>query len=85
MAMGCPVVITPEVGLADLVSRTGAGVVTPGEPARLAQAIAGLQDDELRRRRLGSAGRQAVLDHLSWDGVAARMEVEYRRLLGQSS
>jgi len=81
MAMACPVVITPEVGIARFVGQAGAGVVTPGEPEVLARAIAELHGDEVRRKRLGTAGRQAVIEHLSWDGVAASMQAEYLRIL----
>ena len=81
MAMACPVVVTPDVGLAKLVAKTGAGVVTPGDPRILAQAITDLHQDEIRRRRLGVLGRQAAIEHLSWEGVAAQMEGAYRRIL----
>lgn len=83
MAMACPVVVTPEVGLANLVRHAGAGVVTPGDPTILARAITDLHRDEVRRKRSGSAGRQAAIEHLSWEGVAAQMEAEYYRLLGR--
>jgi glycosyltransferase involved in cell wall biosynthesis len=84
MAMACPVVITPEVGLAKLVDRVGAGVVTSGEPRALALAITQLHQNELQRKRLGAYGRQAALEHLSWEGVAVQMEVMYRRILGRA-
>ena len=84
MSMACPVVITPDVGLAKLVSKAGAGVVTPGDPRILAQAIATLHADELQRKRMGAQGRRAAIEHLSWEGAASQMEVEYRRILGSA-
>jgi glycosyltransferase involved in cell wall biosynthesis len=84
MAMACPVVITPEVGLAKLVGEVGAGVVTPGEPRVLAEAIAELHRDEVRRKRCGSLGRQAAIERLSWESVAARMESQYKNILGRA-
>lgn len=81
MAMACPVVITPEVGLAKLVGEVGAGVVTPGEPRVLALAIAELLQNEILRKRMGTSGRQAAIEQLSWQGVAAQMEAEYYRIL----
>jgi len=84
MAMACPVVITPDVGLAKLVREVGCGVITPGEPRVLAQAITDLQQNELQRKRLGALGRQAAIERLSWAGVAAQMEAEYYRILGHS-
>jgi glycosyltransferase involved in cell wall biosynthesis len=83
MAMACPVVITPDVGLAKLVREVDCGVITSGEPRVLAQAITDLQQNELQRKRLGASGRQAAIERLSWDGVAAQMEAEYYRILGQ--
>jgi glycosyltransferase involved in cell wall biosynthesis len=83
MAMGCPVVVTPEVGLSKLVKHAGAGIVTPGVPEVLARAVTQLHYDEIRRKRCGLAGRRAALEQLSWDGVVARMEAEYGRILGR--
>jgi glycosyltransferase involved in cell wall biosynthesis len=83
MAMACPVVVTPEVGLAKLVRDFGAGVVTPGEPRLLAHAVTALHRDDAGRRKLGMAGRQAAMAQLSWNGVALQMEAEYRRILGR--
>ncbi|HEY4444903.1 MAG TPA: glycosyltransferase [Steroidobacteraceae bacterium] len=83
MAMACPVVVTPEVGLAKFVREVGAGVVTSGEPSILAQAVAELHRDEFRRKRCGALGRQAAIRHLSWEGVGAQMEGEYNRILGR--
>ncbi|MGO9934973.1 MAG: glycosyltransferase [Steroidobacteraceae bacterium] len=83
MAMACPVVVTPEVGLAKLVREVGAGVVTAGDPQVLARAISDLHRDEVRRLGSGIAGRKAALERLSWGGVAAQMEAEYYRILGR--
>jgi glycosyltransferase involved in cell wall biosynthesis len=84
MAMACPVVVTPEVGLAKFVREVGAGVVTSGEPSILAQAVAELHRDEFRRKRCGALGRQAAIGHLSWEGVGVQMESEYKRILGRA-
>lgn len=83
MAMACPVVITPDVGLAKLVREVGCGIITPGEPRVLAQAITELKKNELQRKRLGALGRRAAIERLSWAGVAAQMETEYHRILGR--
>jgi glycosyltransferase involved in cell wall biosynthesis len=80
MAMACPVVVTPGVGLATLVAEVGAGLVTEADPTLLAAAINALHGDPARRRACGEAGRAAARDRLSWSGVAERMEQEYRRI-----
>lgn len=81
MAAGCPVVVTPEVGIADLVRESGAGVVVEGEPVCLGQAIAELISDEERLKEMGRRGRDAVVGHYSWDAVAGRMEEAYRGIV----
>jgi glycosyltransferase involved in cell wall biosynthesis len=82
MAMGCPVVVTPEVGLADLVRQTGSGVVSDGAPRILAEAILSLARDPARRRAMGESGRRTADGQLSADAAAGRMEAVYRKLCG---
>ncbi len=81
MAVGCPVVLTPEVGLASFVEETRSGVVTPGEPQILAAAIRNLAADGALRESMGRAGKIAAAERLSWNSIAARMETVYERVL----
>jgi glycosyltransferase involved in cell wall biosynthesis len=82
MAMGCPVIVTPEVGLASLVRASGAGVVVNGEPKALAEAIRNLmRQDPADRRSMGERGRVTVREQLSWESVATRMEAVYLDIL----
>ncbi len=78
MAAGCPVVVTPEVGLARAVRETGAGVVAEGDPEAFGAAIAALVADPERRGRMGEAGRRAAREMFSWAVIAERMETVYR-------
>ena len=80
MAMGCPVVVTPEVGLASLVQESTAGVVVDGAPTTLAQAIRTLMQDSNKRESMGEQGRLTAKRHLSWEGVASRMESVYEEM-----
>ena len=80
MAAGRPVIVTPEVGLASVVERTGAGVVAEGAPASLASAIVTMMSEPSRRRAMGERGRQAAAD-LTWPAVAAQMEALYQSVL----
>ncbi|NUJ81627.1 glycosyltransferase [Methylocystis sp. FS] len=84
MACGIPVVVTPEVGLADVVERTGAGLVAQGDPEQFGRAIARLVADPALRRQMGAAGRAAAREHFSWSAVAARMEALYQDLVCQA-
>lgn len=77
MAMSCPVLVTPEVGLAKLVEESGAGLVVPGEPAKIAAAINRLQADPALRVKLGRRGAATVESLLSWNAQIPRMEDAY--------
>jgi glycosyltransferase involved in cell wall biosynthesis len=77
MIMACPVIVTPEVGLADFVRRHGAGLVAEGEPASLAAAINGLNGDSALRSRYGAAGRRAAQQSLTWNAVAGQIAQLY--------
>lgn len=78
MAAGCPVVVTPEVGIAESVAQIGAGLVVDGAPAALGSAIAGLCADERRRQEMGGRGRAAAVAQFSWPAVAVQMEQLYQ-------
>ncbi len=60
MAAGRPVVVTPEVGLAPVVTSTGAGLVADGGPESLSRAMATLLGDPALRLEMGQRGEQAV-------------------------
>jgi glycosyltransferase involved in cell wall biosynthesis len=83
MAMGCPVVLTSEVGIAPLVEAAGAGVVTDGAPEKLAATIRGLLADAPRRQEMGRRGAEAARTQLSWSGVVETTEALYREVLRQ--
>jgi glycosyltransferase involved in cell wall biosynthesis len=80
MAMACPVVITPEVGLSDTVQRYGAGRVSRADPDRLAEAVREVLADRYGADSMGRNGRDAVLREFLWPGIAARMAQAYADL-----
>jgi glycosyltransferase involved in cell wall biosynthesis len=77
MRRGVPVVVTPEVGAAEIVRSSGAGLVVEGDPEALSSAIRLLSADLALARAMGEAGRQHAAAHFSWDRVAAQMEDLY--------
>lgn len=81
MAMGCPVIVSEQVGIAALVRRTGAGVVSGNAPRELAREICALHGDAARRRMMGANGQRAASSELSWDAIAGRMEAIYRQVM----
>ena len=82
MAMGCPVAVTPEVGIAALVESTGAGIVSDGAPRTFAAAVQSLLSDPQRAREMGANGARAARERLSWDAMAAQAEELYRQVIG---
>ena len=82
MMSRCPVVITPEVGLASAVCSAGAGVVVKGEPRELSRAINALLQAPDKCRRMAEAGRRLAIEKYSWDTIAADMERVYREHSG---
>ncbi len=74
MACGLPVVASDLGGLPEVVGAE-AGVLVPcKDPEALARALAGLLDDEARRKAMGRCGRRRVEEHFTWPACAARLE-----------
>jgi len=80
MAAAMPVIVTPGVGLADDVARSGAGLVTSDAPEALAEAIRSLLGDGALRAAMGARGRRLVEERFTWDYVASLMEAQYERI-----
>ena len=76
MAAGRPVIVTPEVGVADLVERSGAGVVVSGAAEPLGAAITSVVFDTAHGDRMGRLGL-ATARRFSWSSVAEQMEQLY--------
>jgi len=74
---GVPVIVTPEVGAAEIVRKSGGGLVADGDPDALGRAMDWLTGDAARSRAMGEAGRRHVRDHCGWASVAAQMEALY--------
>jgi len=83
-AMACarPVVASAVGGHLDTVAdgRTGR-LVTPDDPAALAEAVTALLADADTRTAYGAAGRHRAEARYGWDRVAAATEVAYRGVL----
>src|SRR6266478_2126725 len=80
MRRGVPVVVTSEVGAAEIVRTSGAGLVVAGEPEPLSSAIRLLIADASLARSMGEAGRRHVAAHFTWDQIATQMEALYNSL-----
>jgi len=73
MRRGVPVLATPEVGMSEIVSESGAGRVVEAAPASIAAAISAMLDDPAASRAMGEAGRAHVVAHYGWPSIARRM------------
>ncbi|MCP5421022.1 MAG: glycosyltransferase [Gammaproteobacteria bacterium] len=78
MARGCPAVVTPEVGVADIVTLSGGGQVVTGAPRHLGESIATLLNEPAELLIKGEAGRKHVVENYSWDAIAQKMISVYQ-------
>jgi glycosyltransferase involved in cell wall biosynthesis len=83
MAEGTPAIVTPRVGIADFIDASGAGFVVAPDAAAWADAIRRLRGNPELLARMRVRARTAVADTLSWPAIGARMEAEYRALVGE--
>lgn len=77
---GCPVVITPEVGVAAAVAQAGCGLVCAGDPETLATALRQVLADAALRQTLSIRGQAWVQGEFDWVTLAARSLEFYRQL-----
>jgi glycosyltransferase involved in cell wall biosynthesis len=81
MAAGAPVVAAAVGGIPDVVQHGANGLlVTPGDPASLAAAIARLLDDRALAARLGAAARDTVARHYTIGQAIKRLDRLYAQL-----
>ena len=78
-----PVVVTPEVGAAEIVRQSAGGIVVQGTDA-LGAAIVQLDNPDLARS-MGEAGQRHAITHCTWARISARMEELYESLRSRDS
>lgn len=81
LSAGCPVVVSSEVGLADVVREGGAGVVADGAPEALGSAIASLYDDAPRLDAMSAAALATAEREFDWPALAARSTRLYDEII----
>jgi len=80
MAMETPVVVTPQVGLAETVSATRAGIVTGPQSHEIAESLNRLLRNPAEAREMGARGRHVVESRFTWTRVAEEMELAYEQI-----
>jgi glycosyltransferase involved in cell wall biosynthesis len=78
-AAGRPVVVTPEVGLAETVRQTEGGIVARAD---LGAALREVLADTNRLDEMGRRGAATVRERFAWAAVAREMERIYERMRG---
>jgi glycosyltransferase involved in cell wall biosynthesis len=84
LAMGKAVVST-TIGAEGLPLEDGTHFLCADRPHEFAQAVVSLLRDSARRRMLGRAGRQLVLDRYSWQRVASEFAERCEEVLAHAS
>lgn len=72
MSAGCPVLVSCDVGLADVVREGGAGIVSDGAPQALGPAIAALHADAPGLQAMSTAALETARREFNWGVLAAR-------------
>jgi glycosyltransferase involved in cell wall biosynthesis len=80
MAASCPVVVSPQVALAPLVSSHAAGRVAEASVPAVAEALRALLADEPARQAAGERARALVLERFTWPAVAGELIRAYERV-----
>jgi glycosyltransferase involved in cell wall biosynthesis len=84
MASGLPAVNALSSGSNSLVQEGATGrLVSAGDEAGLAAALAALVSDAGLRQRMGKAARQRALDY-SWDSILSGLLASYERVLHEA-
>lgn len=81
MAVGRPVVVTPQVGLAAIVNETGCGLVVEGTPKDIAAAVNKLLESPELRYKMGDLGREAAREKFNWESIAINMIKAYEKIV----
>ncbi len=82
MSAGCPVLVTPEVGLAEMVAASGAGRVVGGDSNQLGEALREMLSSPETLKQMGQRGQKAAAS-FTWESVATQMESKYLTILNR--
>jgi glycosyltransferase involved in cell wall biosynthesis len=81
MAVGKPVIVSPEVGMADDVTAAGAGGVVHSDPEPLATELASWLENPSRRAEAGHRAREFALERYDWIEIGRRWRNHYQSWL----
>jgi glycosyltransferase involved in cell wall biosynthesis len=81
MSAGVPVIASKAGGLSEAVRHGETGLLVENEPAAIAAAIRQLAGDRELARRMGEAGRRAVIANFTVGHMVRRTMEVYRQVL----
>ena len=79
LAAGTPVIVSPQVAVAETVQAAGAGLVCPGEPELLASTLERAMRGSPPAMR--AAARNLAQQHYGWSSLAQRLAETYQQIL----
>ena len=84
LAAGTAVVASDTGGLPEIIQHQKSGlIVPPRRPAALAEAIIEMYRDPERRKAMGVAGREFVLENFDPQHLSTQVEAVYEKVLGK--
>ena len=84
MAVGCPVVVSPHVAIADMILAAGAGLVAERDPADIARAVGAILADPAAASAMGEAGTRLIDTRFAWPIVVGEFEAMYQAVVASS-
>jgi glycosyltransferase involved in cell wall biosynthesis len=81
LSQGVPVLVSPEVNLAEEIKRAGAGWISAVDKSALAETLASALSNEEERIKRGAAGKK-FSQNFEWDVIAEKLEDMYVSLAG---
>ena len=81
MAMGCPVIVTPEVGASHIVKQAKAGLITDGRPQSIALCVSQIKNNPGLAREMSINGINEIRKNYLWKKIASRMTSAYQNLI----
>lgn len=80
MSHGLPVIVSDQVGVADLVATTRSGIVVALQLDRATEALRHLLTNAPARESMGANAKRAARDHLDWSRTCRELEALYARI-----
>jgi len=81
MAMGKAIVVTPVHGLSEVIGNRETGLISGRSIDSIATAVNELIEDSALRSRLGQAARCKVETNYTWEHMAKKLMICYRRAM----